>query len=85
MTTVYDDAVRDSHQAGVATLGDAAATPVIHLAGAGGWPARSSDRPSRRSPVARRPARCGTASRWSPAPTRFFELRRPRTRRPDFN
>jgi hypothetical protein len=36
LTTAYDDAVVASHRAGVADLGDAAATPVIQLAGADG-------------------------------------------------
>ena len=46
---------------------------------------RSSGRSSRRPRAARRPASCGTACCWSPAPTGFYELKRTRDRPPIFD
>jgi len=82
LTDAYDGAVRASHHAGVATLGDLAATPVIRLPGPDGLPVAFV------GPVIR-PAPTGDAAGdlWDglalAARTEgFFELRRPRTRRP---
>ena len=83
LTTAYDEKVRASHHAGVATLGDAAATPVIRLAGTGGQAAAFVGPVL--SPIPRGEA---AGKLWDGVALiarsdAFFELRRPRTRRPD--
>jgi hypothetical protein len=84
LTTVYDDAVRASHQAGVADLDDVAATPVIHMPGPDGRTAVFA------GPVLTPTPRGEAAGDLWDGLVRvaradaFFELRRSRTRRPDF-
>jgi hypothetical protein len=79
-TTVYDEALRASHRAGTAPLGDAAATPIIHLNGdAFVGPVLT--------PIPRGEAagRLWDAVALAAGTDGFFVLRRPRTRRPAFD
>jgi hypothetical protein len=84
LTTVYDDAVHASHRAGVADLGDAVATPVIHMPGPDGRVAVFA------GPVLTPTPRGEAAGDLWDGLVRvaradaFFEIRRARTRRPDF-
>jgi hypothetical protein len=84
LTTVYDDAVRASHEDGVADLGDAAASPVIHLPGPDGRVAVFA------GPVLTPTPRGEAAGDLWDGLVRvarsdeFFEIRRSRTSRPDF-
>jgi hypothetical protein len=84
-TTVYDDAVHASHRAGVADLGDAVATPVIHMPGPDGRVAVFA------GPVLTPTPRGEAAGDLWDGLVRvaradaFFEIRRARTRRPDFS
>jgi hypothetical protein len=84
LTTVYDDAIRASHQTAVADLGEEAATPVIQLSGADGRTAMFVGPVL--TPIPRGEA---AGDLWDGVvrvarADAFFELRRPRTRRPDF-
>ena len=84
LTTVYDDAVRASHRAGVADLDDVAAAPVIHLPGPDGRVAVFA------GPVLTPTPRGEAAGDLWDGLVRvaradaFFEIRRSRTRHPDF-
>jgi hypothetical protein len=84
LTTAYDDTVRASHATGVADLGDATATPVIHLPGPDGRTAVFVGPVL--TPVPRGEA---AGDLWDGVvrvarADAFFEIRRARTRRPDF-
>ena len=83
LTTVYDDAVRASHRAGVASLGEAAATPVIRMAGAGGQMVAFVGPVLSPTPRGEAAGELWDGVALVARSDAFFELRRSRTRRPD--
>ena len=77
----FDDALRASHKKGIEQVGQDVGTPVVAVQRA----SRSSARSSPRRPRARSRPAVGRHRRSSPRTPGFYELKRSRTKGPEFS